>query len=143
VRRPGQAIRRGRAWTWIAAAALAAPLLLFFACFEPVKVEEPGGYGPEARANPFLAAERLLNRRGHPAWNERDSLELPSATDTVILLGSQPLPSNHDLDSLARRPAGTVFAGDVRDGADHPRLGNSHRAPGRQRRALSRPACRA
>jgi hypothetical protein len=92
--------RSGRGWTWLGAAALAAPLLLFFACFEPVKVREGSGFGPEARANPYLAAERLLERLGYPAWNERDSLELPSPTDTVILLGPQPLPSNQDLASL-------------------------------------------
>lgn len=79
---------------------VAAPILLFLLVFRPVRQEIEAGYQGAARANPYLAAERLFTRMGVPAETVRGDVNLPPSGSTVVLLGPQPLPSNHDLDSL-------------------------------------------
>lgn len=90
----------------IVAALVAAPVVLFFLVFRPVREEVEAGYQGEARANPYLAAERLFTRLGIPAETVHGNLELPPSGSTVILLGPEPLPANQDVESLLAWVAG-------------------------------------
>jgi len=93
-------MRVGNGRWWICGLAVAIPALLFLLLFRPVREEVDAGYRGAARANPYLAAERLFTRLGADAETVHGSLDLPQGNATVILLGSEPLPVNQDLDSL-------------------------------------------
>lgn len=92
--------RRGVPWGWIGGAVLLAPVVLFLLLFRPVREEVEAGFQGEARANPYLAAQRLFTRMGVPAETVHGSVDLPPSGSTVILLGPEPLPTNHDVESL-------------------------------------------
>ncbi len=69
-------------------ALLAAPVALFFACFERRETEVEVGASREARRNPYLALARLLERMGKPVVVFDDPVrleQLPPPPATLIL----------------------------------------------------------
>lgn len=71
--------RPSRRAGWIGlAGAVAAAVTLFFSSCEKRSIEVPRGYKGEASRNPYLAAQRLLERLGTPVSSFR---ELPIALD--------------------------------------------------------------
>ncbi|WP_369959885.1 DUF4350 domain-containing protein [Pseudomonas benzenivorans] len=77
-----------------AALTLAAGLLGVYLLgrLEPYQETLEHGPAPEARANPYLAAEHFLRRRGLPVQRADDLqplAELPSAGQTLLLLGDR------------------------------------------------------
>jgi hypothetical protein len=70
-------------------------VIWFRANFEPVSDEVMVGFRGEARRNPWLAAERLLERMGHPATELREFDGLRGlASDAILVLpqGRQTIP---------------------------------------------------
>ncbi len=78
---------RRAAWVGLAAAT-AAGIALFFSSCEKRAIDIPRGYQGEAARNPYLAAQRMLERLGTTASSVRDLSnvsELPPADSTLIL----------------------------------------------------------
>ena len=57
----------------------------FFKNFDSVLVERKSGYAREARANDYLAAEKVLQRLGVPTSSTRHFRSLPPLTTTLIV----------------------------------------------------------
>ncbi len=81
----------------------AALVAWFLATYEREEVEVYEGYQGEARWNPWLAAEMLLNRLGIES-DTRESLQptewLPPATDTLIVRANPTISVGDELDAL-------------------------------------------
>lgn len=81
--------RPSRRAGWIGlAGAVAAAVTLFFSSCEKRSIDVPRGYKGEASRNPYLAAQRLLERLGTPVSSFRElpsSLELDPSEATLIL----------------------------------------------------------
>ncbi len=79
--------------TWIAVAIgvalLGVAVTFFLLAFERVEEEIETGPGPAARANPYLAAERLLGRMGLTAESVRGPMRLPPTDHVLLLLTSR------------------------------------------------------
>ena len=91
---------RGRSLLLVLVAVLAAGLgWLGWRRLQWERVEEPAGYQGEARRNPYLAAQRLLQRTGHPVTRGRGLPHpLPPPGDELILPERGPLAA----DTVAR-----------------------------------------
>ncbi len=74
---------------------LAALAAWFWVSFDRVPVIVEGGPERAARANPFLAAERLLNEIGYPASAHARLSELPPPDTALFMPGSRRKLSSH------------------------------------------------
>ncbi|HEX6852143.1 MAG TPA: DUF4350 domain-containing protein [Candidatus Polarisedimenticolaceae bacterium] len=74
---------RARA-AWIGFGVVALLTVVFFLCFEFVEENVDRPYGPQARRNPLLAAERLAVRLGVPARSVVRLEEVPPVGEVVV-----------------------------------------------------------
>lgn len=94
-------MKRAKWLPWVlAGAVVAAGAVLFLLLFERVEEEVETGPGPAARANVYLAAERLLTALGVEAKSVRGPVRLPPVDHVLVLVTPRRIFAESRVDEL-------------------------------------------